>query len=203
MFTAKLIKQEANHLFSLGRVEEALLKYCEALDICPLKFRNERMAIYSNKAQCNLLLKKADLAISDSTRALCLSNPTNSHGKSLWRRSQAYDMKGMAKESLMDCIMFMNGFVKSNENKNVKVPYHVARMFCKQMDATWLFGTACSKSKVIHNVNVPLVENTCEIEGDNKIENEGNYEDQPCDQKTSFMPARPRTAKIRTELHRI
>jgi hypothetical protein len=192
MVTAKMIKQEANRMFSLGRVEEALLKYCEALDICPLKFRNERMVIYSNKAQCNLLLKKVDSAISDSTRALCLSNPTNSHGKSLWRRSQAYDMKGMAKESLMDCIMFMNGFIKSNEKKNVKVPYHVARMFCKQMDATWLFGSVCSKSKVIHNVNVPLVENTCEIEEDHEIENECNCEDQPCDHKLmmekSFMP---------------
>jgi hypothetical protein len=65
-------------------------------------------------------------------------------------------------------------------------------MFCKQMDATWLFSTACSKSKVTHNVNVPLIENTCEIEGDHEIENEGNYEDQPCDHKLmmekSFMP---------------
>ncbi|XP_073225462.1 uncharacterized protein [Cicer arietinum] len=188
----RLMKKQGNHIFSLGRVEEALLKYCEALDICPLRFRNERMVLYSNKAQCNLLLKNVDSAISDSTRALCLSNPTNMHGKSLWRRSQAYDMKGMAKESLMDCMMLVNGFVKSNdENKRVKVPYHVVRMICKQMDATWLFATARLKSKVIHNV---VVENTCDIEGD-EIENESKYEELPYDhkkvmmmEKTSFMP---------------
>lgn len=33
----------------LGKVEEALLKYFEALDVCPLRFRKERMVIYSNK----------------------------------------------------------------------------------------------------------------------------------------------------------
>jgi len=185
--TAKFIKQQANHMFSLGKVEEALLKYNEALDICPLRYRNERMVIYSNKAECNLLLKNPDSAISDSTRALCLSNPTNTHGRSLWRRSQAYDMKGMAKESLMDCIMFMNGFVKSNENKHVKVSYHAAKMFCKQMDATWLFCNACSKSKVVDNVNIPLMENTCEFEEDRENENENNYEDLPCDHKMMMM----------------
>ncbi|CAK8568347.1 unnamed protein product [Lathyrus sativus] len=174
MVAAKLIKKKGNKMVSLGKVEEALLKYCEALEVCPLRYRNERMVIYSNKAQCSLLLKDPDSAISDSTRALCLCNPANSHGKSLWRRSQAYDMKGMAKESVMDCIMFMNGFIKSNENKRVKVPYHVARMFCKQMDATWLFRNPCpkSKSKVIQ-----------------KSENESNYGEQPCDDdKKNFMP---------------
>ncbi|CAI8599306.1 unnamed protein product [Vicia faba] len=179
MVSAKLIKKEGNKLFSLGKVEEAVLKYCEALEVCPLKYRNERMVIYSNKAQCSLLLKDPDSAISDSTRALCLCNPANTDGKSLWRRSQAYDMKGMAKESLMDCVMFMNGFVKSNENKRVKVSYHVARMFCKQMDATWLFRNACSKSKskVIHK-----------IEGDYESSNESRFEDQTYEHKKNFMP---------------
>ncbi|XP_027902698.1 uncharacterized protein LOC114162901 [Vigna unguiculata] len=150
-----LIKQQANHKFRLGKVEEALVKYSEALGVCPLKFRKERMVIYSNKAQCHILLKDADSAISDSTRALCLSNPANSHGKSLWRRSQAYDMKGMAKESLMDCIMFMNRSVKSGgETMRVKIPYHPARLICKHMDATWLFATARSRlEKTMQELN--------------------------------------------------
>lgn len=141
-----LIKQEANHMFWLGEIEEALAKYTEALDLCPLKLRKERMVLYSNRAQCHLLLRDPDCAISDSTRALCLATPANSHSKSLWRRSQAYDMKGLAKESLMDCIMFINGCIKSGVTKRVKIPYYAARMISKQMDATWLFAAARSKT---------------------------------------------------------
>ncbi|KAJ7966554.1 Tetratricopeptide repeat protein like [Quillaja saponaria] len=146
-----LIKQQADHMFWLGELEEAIAKYSEALDLCPLRFRKERLVLYSNRSQCHLLLKDPDSAISDSTRALCLSNPANSHSKSLWRRSQAYDMKGMAKESLMDCLMFINGSVKSSTDdhtKRVKIPYQASRMISKQMDATWLFANARSK---VHN----------------------------------------------------
>ncbi|KAL5559137.1 hypothetical protein UlMin_035348 [Ulmus minor] len=142
-----LIKQQANRLFWLGEIEEATRKYSEALGLCPLRLRKERMVLYSNRAQCQLLLKDPDSAISDSTRALCLSNPANSHSKSLWRRSQAYDMKGLAKESLMDCVMFINGCIKSeDQTKRVKIPHYAARMISKQMDATWLFARARSRA---------------------------------------------------------
>lgn len=140
-----LIKQEANHLFCRGEVEEALIKYSEALALCPIRLRKERMVLYSNRAQCQLLLRDPDSAIRDTTRALCLSTPANSHEKSLWRRSQAYDMKGLARESLMDCVMFINGCIKSEKSsKRVKIPYYAARMISKQMDSTWIFATARS-----------------------------------------------------------
>lgn len=138
-----LIKQQANRKFWSGEIEEAMRKYSEALSLCPLRFRKERMVLYSNRAQCRLLLKDPDSAISDSTRALCLSSPANSHSRSLWRRSQAYDMKGLAKESLMDCIMFINRCINASES--VKIPYYAARMISKQIDATWLFAAARSK----------------------------------------------------------
>ncbi|PON91068.1 Clathrin, heavy chain [Trema orientale] len=144
-----LIKQQANRLYCLGEIEEATRKYSEALALCPIRLGKERMVLYSNRAQCQLLLKDPDSAIRDSTRALCLSTPANSHGKSLWRRSQAYDMKGLAKESLMDCIMFINGCIKSDPEvtkRSVKIPYYAARMISKQMEATWLFAMSRSKS---------------------------------------------------------
>ncbi|KAF7830567.1 Tetratricopeptide repeat protein 1 [Senna tora] len=144
-----LIKQQANHKLCLGEIEGALRKYSEALDTCPLKYRKERMVLYSKRAQCHLLLNDPDPAISDSTRALCLSNPVNTHRKSLWRRSHAYDMKGLAKESLMDYVMFINitGCAKSDINpKRVKIPYDAVRMICKQMEATWLFAIPRSKA---------------------------------------------------------
>ncbi|KAF3443544.1 hypothetical protein FNV43_RR13230 [Rhamnella rubrinervis] len=59
----------------------------------------------SNRAQCQLLLKDPDSAISDSTRALCLSTPVNSHCRSLWRRSQAYDMKVGGHQACQDSIL--------------------------------------------------------------------------------------------------
>ncbi|KAK6938608.1 hypothetical protein RJ641_032116, partial [Dillenia turbinata] len=150
-----LTKQLGNQSFWSGKVEEAIMKYSEALNLCPLKLRKERMILYSNRAQCHLLLRDADRAIRDSTRALCLSSPPNSHSKSLWRRSQAYDMKGLAKESLMDCVMFISCCIKSAQaSKGVKVPYYAAHMIRKQMDAIWLFGNARSKKVISQMENV-------------------------------------------------
>ncbi|GKV10313.1 hypothetical protein SLEP1_g21699 [Rubroshorea leprosula] len=144
-----LIKQQANRLFWLGDVEAAVRSYTEGLDACPLKLRKERMVLYSNRAQCHLLLGDPDATIRDTTRALCLSTPANSHAKSLWRRSQAYDMKGLPKESLIDCIMFVNGCINSESTaKKVKIPYHSARMISKQMEETWLFAGAQKKATI-------------------------------------------------------
>ncbi|XVE94994.1 hypothetical protein REPUB_Repub02eG0058400 [Reevesia pubescens] len=171
---ANLIKQQANHLFWLGDIEAAVKSYTEALDTCPLKLKKERMVLYSNRAQCYLLLRVPDAAIRDSTRALCLSNPPNSHGKSLWRRSQAYDMKGLAKESLMDCIMFINGWINSETNKRVKIPYYAARMISKQIDATWLFANAQSKATISHPRKVQ--------ESDDDYEISSNEDQQECDE---------------------
>ncbi|XP_022874516.1 uncharacterized protein LOC111393288 [Olea europaea var. sylvestris] len=150
-----LLKQEGNHRFVVGEIDEAVLQYTEAIELCPLRYTNERIVLYSNRAQCNLLLRDPDAAISDATRALCLSSPPNSHSKSLWRRSQAYDMKGMAKESLMDCIMFINGCIKSKKSPNqVKIPYYAVRMISKQMDSTWLFKA----SQLKKSTNLPEIE---------------------------------------------
>ncbi|XP_004238568.2 uncharacterized protein [Solanum lycopersicum] len=153
-----LMKQQGNNSFWLGKIEEAMMKYSEALELCPLRFRKERIVLYSNRAQCKLLLGEANDAISDTTKALSLSSPTNSHAKSLWRRSQAYDMKGLAKESLMDCIMFVNCCFKmdhtslssssSSMKKNMRIPYYAVRMINKQMESTWLFKNAQLKTFV-------------------------------------------------------
>ncbi|XP_021284780.1 uncharacterized protein LOC110416953 [Herrania umbratica] len=173
-----LIKQQANHLFWLGDVEAAVKSYTEALDACPLKLRKERMVLYSNRAQCYLMLGDPDAAIRDSTRALCLSNPANSHGKSLWRRSQAYDMKGLARESLMDCIMFINGCINSETSNRLKIPYYAARMISKHMDATWLFANAQSKATISHLREVQESDDDYEI---------SSNEDQECDEMMSMM----------------
>ncbi|VVB01958.1 unnamed protein product [Arabis nemorensis] len=132
-----LIKQQANQLLCVGDIEGAIKCYNEAISLCPLKLRRKRMILYSDRGECNLLLGLVDAAISDCTRALCLSEPVNSHGKSLWTRSRAYDIKGLSRESLMDCIMFVNGRCFRG-----KIPYYATQMISKQMEATWLFEEA-------------------------------------------------------------
>nr|XP_043637888.1 uncharacterized protein LOC122608880 [Erigeron canadensis] len=145
-----LMKQQANHSFWLGDIQKAVTKYTEALEFCPLRLRKERIVLYSNRAQCYLLLNNPDNAISDTTRALSISKPVNSHTKSLWRRSQAYYLKGLAKESLMDCLMFIKAFVTENKRRNAKIPYYAVHMVKKQMDSTWFFASA--KLKLSNNM---------------------------------------------------
>ncbi|TKY70627.1 Tetratricopeptide repeat protein 1 [Spatholobus suberectus] len=143
---AGILKQEGNREFGSGDIEKAVAKYAEALDLCPLKTKKERIVLHSNRAQCHLLLRDPEAALSDATRALCLSNVASAclHSKSLWRRSQAYDMKGLAKESLMDCFMFISNRLGSRQTNGFKIPHYAARMVNKQMNATWIFASAQS-----------------------------------------------------------
>lgn len=146
---ALVVKLEGNSLFSSGDISNAALKYSEALALCPMRSKKERVVLYSNRAQCNLLLQQPSAAISDATRALCLHNPINRHARSLWRRAQAYDMLGLAKESLLDAILFINEFSQSNDPdlslRQNKVPDYAERLVKKQMRAAWLFREASIK----------------------------------------------------------
>lgn len=137
-----MLKREGNQKFWCGEIEEAVEKYTKGLDLCPLKMKKERIVLYSNRAQCYLLVKEAESAIRDTTRALCLSGVTAPHVKSLWRRSQAYDMKGLARQSLMDCLMFVNQRSKLKGKKVKIIPYYAVRMLNKQINATNLFDQA-------------------------------------------------------------
>lgn len=151
---ALVVKLEGNSLFSSGDISGAASKYSEALALCPMKSKKERVVLYSNRAQCYLLLQQPLAAISDATRALCLHNPPNRHAKSLWRRAQAYDMLGLAKESLLDAILFINECSQSNDPdlslRHNKVPDYAERLVKKQMRAAWLFREAAVKHGGMH-----------------------------------------------------
>nr|GMC97085.1 Tetratricopeptide repeat protein 1 [Ipomoea batatas] len=142
-----LLKKEGNQKFWAGKVAEAAVIYKKALDLCPLKLRKERIVLHSNRAQCFLIQGEAESAISDTTRALCLSGQANPHLKSLWRRSQAFDMKGMGRESLMDCMAFINACSKAKGRRGMKIPYYAIRMLNKQMNATKGYGGGLASRK--------------------------------------------------------
>ncbi|PKA50757.1 Serine/threonine-protein phosphatase 5 [Apostasia shenzhenica] len=146
---ALVVKLEGNSLFSSGNISGAASKYTEALTLCPMRSKKERVVLYSNRAQCHLLLQQPIAAISDSTRALCLHNPPNRHAKSLWRRAQAYDILGLEKESLLDAILFINECSHSNDPdlslRQNRVPDYAEKLVKKQMRAAWLFREAAMK----------------------------------------------------------
>ncbi|XP_042452736.1 uncharacterized protein LOC122037357 [Zingiber officinale] len=175
-------KRRGNKEFRSGSVEAAVVRYGEALEVCPVRSRKERVVLYSNRAQCWVLMREADAAISDATRALALARPANRHARSLWRRAQAYDMKRMAKESLLDTIMFVNVLMTEKKKKKqqqqqqwrsnydcnaITIPYYAARMINKQMNAAGLFaGLADDTNKKKKTMNCPSPSSsTSDIEG--------------------------------------
>jgi tetratricopeptide (TPR) repeat protein len=156
---AKEKRRQGNHRFTDGDVDKAIGLYTEALELCPLSRRSERLVLYSNRAQCRVARREADAAVSDATRALVLARPANAHARSLWRRAQAYDVKGMARESLLDCLAFAGAWLDRRRKRpwrsaalgvNPKLPYCVALMISKQMSVTGLFAgmTAMNGDKI-------------------------------------------------------
>ncbi|CAL4921397.1 unnamed protein product [Urochloa decumbens] len=181
---AKDKKRQGNDSFLNGDVGKAIDLYTEALELCPLSRRRERLVLHSNLAQCRLARHDADAAVGDATRALALARPANAHARSLWRRAQAYDMKGMARESLLDCLAFAGTWLdRRRQNKHTtraargacpKLPYCVARMISKQMSMTGLFaGVAMSCDKVGGDDCMPR----CSEDGDGDDEDDEDDRD--------------------------
>lgn len=162
---ALVVKLEGNAKFSGGDVAGAAHKYTQALEICPLQARKERVVLYSNRAQCRLMQNDPRAAVSDATRALSLHDPVNRHSNSLWRRAQAYGALGLVKEALLDAIMFVNECAAAQQSAgggggegqgqgggggaaagaHHKVPDYVERFLKKQMKESWLFKDAAAK----------------------------------------------------------
>ncbi|KAL0284706.1 UNVERIFIED_CONTAM: hypothetical protein Sangu_2814200 [Sesamum angustifolium] len=71
---------------------------------------------------------------------------------SLWRRAQAYDMLGLAKESLLDAILYINESQSHPEFLYNKTRFlSTSSVFVrKQMRAAWLFREAAIKHGGVH-----------------------------------------------------
>ncbi|CAL4929714.1 unnamed protein product [Urochloa decumbens] len=193
---AKEKKRQGNDSFLNGDVDKAIDLYTEALELCPLNRRRERLVLHSNLAQCRLARRDADAAVGDATRALALARPANAHARSLWRRAQAYDMKGMARESLLDCLAFAGAWLgRRRRDKHTtraaaaargaspKLPYCVARMISKQMSLTGLFaGVAMSGDKVGGDDCMPR----CSEDGDGDDEDDKDDRDDDDESEGEF-----------------
>ncbi|KAL3639285.1 hypothetical protein CASFOL_017192 [Castilleja foliolosa] len=115
-----------------------------------------RLQIFRGVDSLPNAVKGESSLVYDATRALWLHSPVNRHARSLWRRAQAYDMLGFAKESLLDAILFINEFSQSNDpdlsSRQNKVPGYAERLVKKQMRAAWLFIEAAVKHGVMVGV---------------------------------------------------
>ncbi|XP_024515460.1 uncharacterized protein LOC9640571 [Selaginella moellendorffii] len=191
---ALVLRLEGNARFSAGDVRGAAAKYSEALEVCPIKAKKDRVVILNNRAQCYLLMGDAERAVSDTTRALSLCRgKRRRHGmtSSLWRRAQAYDMMGLAKESLLDALVFgcssssisscsassdgwdESGSRSSSGGNQSGVNFYVAKLVRKQMQRTWLFREAARKSEMEFQ---PLEEEDEEEEEERSNEREEDEE---------------------------
>ncbi|KAM0842140.1 hypothetical protein ACQ4PT_058541 [Festuca glaucescens] len=190
---AKEKKRQGNDMFWHGEVDRAIELYTEALALCPLSGRRDRLVLHSNRAQCWLARREVDAAASDATRALSLARPANAHARSLWRRAQAYDMKGgMARESLLDCLAFAGAWLDGRKHGRQraaarganlrKLPYCIARMIGKQMSVTGLFaGVSADGGKVGRDGRMPL----CSDGDDGGDEDEKDVDGDDCDHDES------------------
>lgn len=199
---AKEKKRQGNDSFLQGDVDKAIDLYTQALELCPLSRRRERLVLHSNLAQCRLAQRDADAAVSDATRALALARPANAHARSLWRRAQAYDMKGMARESLLDCLAFAGAWLDRRRKHarraarcaNPKLPYCVARMISKQMSVTGLFAgvAAVNGDKVGGDDHMPR----CGENDDGDDEDEGDDRDDDDESEEEFTAGNAAGLKI-------
>lgn len=96
---AQELKKSGNDFYLSGANNEAIEKYDQALDLCPLQFKQDRSILYANKAACLLKLDQKEKAIESCSAAIEL-NPD--YVKALLRRGQTYEDSDKPHEALKD-----------------------------------------------------------------------------------------------------
>merc|ERR1712038_658674 len=93
------IKKSANDLYVSSQHREAIAKYTEALDLCPLCFPEDRAILLSNRAAAKIKLEEKDSAIEDCSEAIELNDK---YLKAILRRAQLYEYTDKPHEALRD-----------------------------------------------------------------------------------------------------
>jgi len=82
-----MVKEKANRLMKDGKIEAAITRYYEALDLSPPLEKVWRSAVHNNLGMALKRLKKPDQAIEEFSKAIDL-NPT--YEKPLFHRMTLY-----------------------------------------------------------------------------------------------------------------
>ncbi|KAM7535877.1 hypothetical protein Aperf_G00000101086 [Anoplocephala perfoliata] len=93
------LKEEGNSKFREKNFDESRSLYTDALNVCPLKFSEERAKIFSNRALCQSHLGFPELALSDCDEAIKL-NPN--YIRCLLRRAELRESADRLTEALED-----------------------------------------------------------------------------------------------------
>ena len=114
---AVALKKAGNDLYVSGANTEAFEKYCEALDTCPLDFKEDRAILFSNKAAALIKLNKKEHAIEECSKAIEL-NPD--YVKALTRRGRLYEDTDRPHEAFAD---FARVFRLDPGHKEAKIAF--------------------------------------------------------------------------------
>lgn len=97
------MKEQGNEKFKLGKYEEAMSLYTEALEVGDMK-DTERAVIFKNRSMCNLKLEKYYEAANDASESLeiCPNDP-----KALYRRCVAYEKIGRLEDAYKDAALLI------------------------------------------------------------------------------------------------
>merc|ERR1719414_831094 len=93
------LKKLGNDLYLNKKYEEAIAKFNEALNICPLCFSEDQAIFYSNRAAAKSSLGNLDDAIEDCNKAIDLDSK---YLKVILRRAKLYDKLDKCYEALKD-----------------------------------------------------------------------------------------------------
>ncbi|XP_024879595.1 tetratricopeptide repeat protein 1 [Temnothorax curvispinosus] len=97
---AENLKQVGNDLFKSGEYVQAISRYTQGLQTCPLVYSKERSILYANRAAAKAKCQtEKDSAISDCTKAIELNS---SYVKAYIRRAQLYEETEKLDEALED-----------------------------------------------------------------------------------------------------
>ena len=114
---AVALKKAGNDLYVSGANTEAFEKYCEALDTCPLDFKEDRAILFSNKAAALIKLNKKEHAVEECSKAIEL-NPD--YLKALTRRGRLYEDTDRPHEAFAD---FARVFRLDPGHKEAKIAF--------------------------------------------------------------------------------
>ncbi|KGQ10448.1 DnaJ subfamily C member 7 [Beauveria bassiana D1-5] len=92
------MKEEGNVEFKAGRLENAITKYSEALEVDPSN-RGINAKLLQNRAQCRIKLKQYDEAIKDADRAFSLDN---SYFKARKTKANALGLSGKWEDAVKE-----------------------------------------------------------------------------------------------------
>jgi len=155
------LKKTGNELYLSGDNLEAVKTYDQALDMCPLCFKEDRAILLSNKAAASLKMGQKEKAIEDCTEALELNQK---YVKALLRRAQTYEDVDKPHEAMKDFekILELDPGNKDAIMAAVRLPDKIRekdeKLKAEMMDGLKKLGNMCLKPFGLSTNNFNMVQ---------------------------------------------